>query len=131
MGLGVQFHTGKPVSSATEVDLPAGRPPTRARCFGSEAGATTQRCWLFDRPLQDRLASFFRVDARIEKSWLYDRHTITAYADVLNATASREVQGLDYTVEGQFVGGRFVPHLVVKETGLRLVLPMIGVKGTW
>jgi hypothetical protein len=130
-GLGVQFHTGKPVTSASEVNVPAGRPPPRTRCFGAEAGATTQRCWLFGQPLQDRLASFFRIDARVEKSWLYDRHTITAYVDVLNAIASREVQGLDYTVEAQIVANRYVPYLVVKETSLRLVLPMIGVKGTW
>ena len=132
LGLGVQFHSGKPVSTATEADLPAAQangPGTR--CFPTQEGAATERCWIFGKPLQDNFASFFRVDARFEKSWLYDRHSVTFYIDVLNVTASREVETRDYTVTFDPFVQNPQPHLVAQDQGLRLVLPMIGVKGTW
>jgi len=70
-----------------------------------------------------RLAPFVRVDVRIAKSWAMQDFTLDAYLDLLNASLQQEVVGYEYknTEAG----------LEREPLGLPLILPLLGVKGTY
>jgi hypothetical protein len=77
--------------------------------------------WVFlDRSQVDRLPPYFRVDARIAKTWLTKYLTIEAFLDVLNATVRPEIISFDYDASGGALRKTAV--------GLPVVLPTIGVR---
>jgi hypothetical protein len=78
-----------------------------------------------DRDRVDRLPSFFRVDLRISKSWLFDNFILDAYLDVMNATVSREVLGYDYVPSFDGAPLRKLP------IEIPITIPLLGLKATY
>ncbi len=71
----------------------------------------------------ERLAPFFRVDLRIAKSWAMQDFTLDAYLDLLNASLQQEV--LAYEYRNNELGFERKP------LALPVILPLLGVKGTY
>ena len=67
-----------------------------------------------------RLPSFYQVDLRVDRRFIYDKFLLNFYVELVNATLSRQVYALtsSYTGSGQ-----------LEEKSFRLVLPSIGVRG--
>jgi TonB family protein len=113
VGTVLHFNTGRPesgeVTSLTQrtVLAPDGRPQW-VRQDVDRAG---------------RLAPFFRVDLRVAKSWSMKDFTLDAYLDLLNASLQQEVIAYEY--KDTEAGLERAP------LGLPVVLPLIGVKGTY
>ncbi len=63
----------------------------------------------------ERLPPYVRLDLRVAKTWSFDRFRVEAYLDVFNVTASEEVLAYESSTP----------------IGVRLVLPILGVKGTY
>jgi TonB family protein len=117
----VHFNTGRPesglISSRTsrEVHTPQGTP----------AGWTP-----VSRDLVERLPSFWRVDARVSKTWTYDEHTLELYLDVLNASVQSETLGYSYGFE-PFTSAGDELRLSRTPVAIPVVAPMLGLKGTY
>lgn len=126
IGVGLHAHSGKPYDPyhLKHINGIVEFQPPNSRC-GPVTNAGMD-CWVADPPRSDRLPGFYRIDARIEKSWIYDRYTLTAYLDVLNASARQEVLARDYTFDYD-QNENATP--VVRDQSLPLVVPMIGVRG--
>ncbi|NTX41347.1 TonB-dependent receptor [Myxococcus sp. CA033] len=80
------------------------------------------------RDAVDRLPSFFRVDFRASRSLVFDNFMLDVYLDVFNVSARSEVLTRDYGYEedaGEPVG------LKRKSLGIPVILPTLGVKGTF
>ncbi|RKI55147.1 TonB family protein [Corallococcus sp. AB049A] len=79
-----------------------------------------------------RLAPFFRVDARIAKSWAYQDFTLDASLDVLNLSAQQEVVAYEYRLESEFSGSTPTD---IKPTRapvrIPIILPLLGLKATY
>ena len=73
------------------------------------------------------LPSYFRLDAWVAKTFLYRDHTFEVSFDMMNVTFSNEV--LFYNYGYQTVNGQKV--LLFQAEGIRLVLPILGFKGTY
>ncbi|NTX52117.1 TonB-dependent receptor domain-containing protein [Myxococcus sp. CA039A] len=77
-----------------------------------------------DRDKSERLDAFFRVDLRVAKSWAMEDFTLDAYLDVLNVSARQEVIAYDYGFDRAGTPQR-------KPQSLPIILPLLGVKGTY
>jgi hypothetical protein len=62
-----------------------------------------------------RLPSFFQLDLRVDKRFVFDRFVMSAYVELVNTTLSREVFDIKIR-DGQ-----------LNEKGFRIVLPSLGV----
>ncbi|WP_240359250.1 TonB-dependent receptor domain-containing protein [Pyxidicoccus trucidator] len=118
VGAVAHFNTGRPES---------GQFGYRTRRPGNDAEGNEE--WMpVDRESVDRLPAFFRLDVRASHSWVFDRFVLDAYLDVFNITARSEVVSYEYGYEappGQPVG------LKKSKIGLPVILPTLGVKGTF
>ena len=65
-----------------------------------------------------RLPTFYQVDVRAERRFLFNAFTLHAYLEVVNATVTRETYQLV-----QDPGGK------LREHSMRVFLPSIGVRG--
>jgi len=66
-----------------------------------------------------RLPSFYQLDVRAERRFLFDAFTLDVYAEVVNATMNRMVYGL---TQDPSTGA-------INQYSLRLFLPSVGVRG--
>jgi hypothetical protein len=66
-----------------------------------------------------RLPAFYQIDLRCDRRFLFDRFALDGYIELVNATLSRQVVGLDYSTS----------NAAPKQNGFRIVLPSIGVHG--
>lgn len=67
-----------------------------------------------------RLPSFFQIDARADKRFVFDRFVLDAYVELVNATLSRQVVDRSINIEGQTI-----------DRGFAIVIPSIGVHAEW
>lgn len=65
-----------------------------------------------------RLPTFYQVDLRVDRRFLFDAFVMDVYVDWMNATWSREVFELEQSTSGR-----------ITETSYRIVLPSLGVHG--
>jgi hypothetical protein len=65
-----------------------------------------------------RLPTFYQVDLRAERSFLFNSFTLRVYLEVVNATLTRQTFSLTQTQDGQ-----------VEANTARLFLPSLGVRG--
>jgi len=78
----------------------------------------------YEGPLVDandpfqRLPAFYQVDLRIDRRIVYDRFVLNLYAELVNATWSRQVYGVRPTADG-----------TLEQQSFRIVLPSLGVRG--
>lgn len=76
---------------------------------------------LFDDPNAARIAPFFSLDVRVDKTWVFRKWELSVYLDVLNSTNSRNLELIawseDYAVEDGILG---LP-----------ILPIFGLRGDW
>lgn len=130
VGLGLRFRTGRPYDPATLETFPQGggvadvAPDRILGCSDVRTSDDGTRCWISEPRRSARLPWFFRVDARVEKSWASDWFTLTAYLDVLNASIQSEVISRSY---GFDVNG----NPLIDDTSIPVVLPMLGVKAAF
>jgi len=68
-----------------------------------------------------RLPPFLQVDVRVDKDWVYDNWTLTAYVDVQNTTNAQNIETMSWTYD-------FAEEDPV--TGLPVV-PSFGLRGEW
>jgi TonB family protein len=88
-----------------------------------EAIVNRRPAWIeVSRDEVDRLPPFWRVDLRVAKSWSHDLYNLDLYLDVLNASFRTETYSFTYV--------RSSPLKKVAQ-GAPIVLPMLGVKGTY
>jgi hypothetical protein len=80
-----------------------------------------------DRDRAARLRSFFRVDGRVSKTWIFDAFILEAYLDFFNVTISKELLGYDYT--SSIVGGTTI--LTKSRREFPIFIPILGVKATY
>lgn len=114
LGGNLHFNTGRPET---------GQLASRTRRWGTDE--TGQPAWVReDLDKADRLPAYFRLDARVAKAWTYDAFTLEAYLDIYNLSFTHEVLGYAYDIAGD--SGWKQPT----DAGL-IVLPMLGVKGTY
>ncbi|HEX4620511.1 MAG TPA: TonB-dependent receptor, partial [Myxococcaceae bacterium] len=112
LGAAVHFNTGRPESG----DLTS----------STEVPSLSGTAWIHVSQDQvTRLPPFFRIDARVQKSWVFDSFVLDLYLDALNATASSEVVSYDYQID------RFTGALVKKTNSVPLVIPTLGLRGTY
>jgi hypothetical protein len=64
-----------------------------------------------------RLPTFYQIDLRAERRFLFDRYSLHLYAEIVNATVSRQITGLRQDVTG------------IGESGFTIAIPSIGVRG--
>lgn len=114
VGGNLHFNTGRPET---------GQLSSRTRRWGTDE--TGRPAWVrVDLDEADRLPACFRLDARVAKAWTFDEFTLEAYLDVYNLSVTHEVLSYDYRVTGTN------PWKQPADAGL-IVLPMLGVKGTY
>lgn len=65
-----------------------------------------------------RLPAFYQLDLRAERRFLFDAFALTAYAEVVNATVTREVYQLKQDSNGD-----------ISQRSLRVFLPSLGLRG--
>jgi hypothetical protein len=66
-----------------------------------------------------RLPAFYQLDLRAERRFLFNSFTLNLYAEVVNATATRQVYG----VQQDRLSG------TLSQQSMRLVLPSLGIRG--
>lgn len=116
---GLHFNTGR---------LEAGRVTSRAMQPGVDPG-TLQPTWVpVSLSTEPRLPAFFRVDARVSKTFVTEYFTLELYLDVLNASATQEVLGYLYGAKLDDAGNRVLTKQAIS---IPLVLPSLGVKGVY
>jgi hypothetical protein len=67
----------------------------------------------------ERLPPFFQIDLRCDRRFVFDKFSLDAYVELVNATLSRQVVGLV----------QMAPDAPPTQDGFRIVLPSIGVHG--
>jgi len=76
---------------------------------------------VYGAPDSERLPPFVQVDVRVDKDWVYDNWTLTAYVDVQNTTNAQNIETMswtyDYAEEDPVAG---LP-----------VVPSFGLRGEW
>ncbi|MEC8423191.1 MAG: TonB-dependent receptor, partial [Myxococcota bacterium] len=76
---------------------------------------------IWDEAARGRLEPFHALDVRVDKDWVYDTWTLTAYLDLMNATNRRNLEmrtpSADYTRELPVYG---LP-----------MIPAFGLRGSW
>jgi hypothetical protein len=65
-----------------------------------------------------RLPTFYQLDLRAERRILFNTFTLNVYLELVNATMSREVYGVDQQASGE-----------ISQKSFRLVLPSLGIRG--
>ncbi|MDY7225679.1 TonB-dependent receptor domain-containing protein [Hyalangium rubrum] len=115
VGAVVHFNTGRPESG--EITSHTQRVAT-----DPQGNVTWVRA---DGDRLGRLPPFFRVDLRAAKSWAKDDYTLDLSLDILNVSVQSEVYGYTY---GFDEGGGLPERRAIK---IPLVLPMLGLKGTY
>ena len=122
VGVGLHAHSGEPYTPYKLITLPGivEVTPRPDVCGGGSIQGT--QCWVPQTPLSGRLPFFYRVDARVEKSWELDRYTLTLYLDVLNASLQDEVLSRNYGFDSSNVP-------TITDTSVPIVVPMLGVRG--
>ena len=71
------------------------------------------------RVLSERNPPFFRIDARVQKTWQFQQWSLAAYLDVQNATNSSNAEGFSYSYDYRR-----------REASNGLpILPIVGVRG--
>ncbi|NTX63577.1 TonB-dependent receptor [Myxococcus sp. CA051A] len=118
VGAVVHFNTGRPETGEFTPQ------PMRA----SEDSEGNPRWVRQERSQAGRLPSFWRVDLRAAKAWALDDLVLEASLDLLNASFQKEVLFYEYTSEPAGTDGT---SLVRKARGFPIVLPMLGLKGTY
>jgi len=68
-----------------------------------------------------RLPPFYSLDVRIDKDWVYDNWTLTAYVDVQNATNAQNIETMSWTYD--FAEEDPITSLPV--------VPAFGLRGEW
>jgi TonB family protein len=68
-------------------------------------------------PELQRLPPFYQLDLRVDRRMIFDRYALTLYAELVNATLTRQVVSLTDTGTGQ------------RQGDFRIVIPSIGVHG--
>jgi len=107
-GVALHFNSGRPES---------GQLTSHTKVPG-EGGGTA---WIpADEAHVDRLPAFFRADARVSKMWACGDFRLEVSLDVLNASLQTEVVSYEYAYP-----------LVRKPISVPLVLPVLGVKGSY
>ncbi|NVJ24147.1 TonB-dependent receptor [Myxococcus sp. AM011] len=113
VGTVVHFNTGRPESG--EVSSVSQRSVVNPEGF---------RAWVRkDADQVERLAPFFRVDFRAAKSWSLKDFNLEAYLDILNLSLQQEVFAYEYK--------RTAGKLRREALGLPVILPMLGLKGSY
>lgn len=75
-----------------------------------------------------RLPTFFELDVRLDKTWVFRRFFLSAFVEVVNATFSRTVFYLNAEdADMQGAGGARSP--ADREVGFRWLLPSLGLRG--
>ena len=116
VGTVVHFNTGRPES---------GQITSQSQRYVQ--GPDDSRSWVRqDLDRAGRLASFFRVDARIAKSWAYQDFTLDASLDVLNLSAQQEIIAYEYRFDGpEGVEPTRAPIQIP------IIVPLFGLKATY
>jgi hypothetical protein len=73
-----------------------------------------------EAPEYTRLPAFYQLDLRLDKRIVFDRYTLDAYIEVINATGTRELFDVKRTADGR-----------LDERAYRIVLPSIGLHAEW
>ncbi|XXF77801.1 TonB-dependent receptor [Myxococcaceae bacterium GXIMD 01537] len=127
--LSYKFNNGWTLGTVLHVN--SGRPETGEitsrpmRAITAPDGSPT---WTReDRDRAGRLDPFFRVDVRAAKSWAYDDFTLDLSLDILNVSLQSEVLAYTYGYDPNSL----TPILQRKPVSIPLVLPMLGLKGTY
>jgi hypothetical protein len=118
VSLGFHLNTGRPESGIIS---------SRAMRPGLEAGSLLPTWVPESLSNEPRLPAFARLDARISKTWTFERFTLEGFLDVFNASATQEVLGYSYLVVPQ--GKTRV--LQRQAFSLPIILPFLGVKGRY
>ncbi|RKG89361.1 TonB family protein [Corallococcus sp. CA049B] len=123
VGTVVHFNTGRPET---------GQITSQTQRWVTNPDGSTE--WVRqDLDRTQRLAPFFRVDARIAKSWAYQDFTLDASLDVLNLSARQEVVAYEYRSEGGDYESS--PHKDVRPVRVPMripvILPLFGLKATY
>ncbi|WP_241758387.1 TonB-dependent receptor domain-containing protein [Myxococcus landrumensis] len=82
-----------------------------------------------DRDKVGRLPSYWRVDLRAAKAWALDDLTLELSLDLLNASLQQEVLFYEYVSEQ--TAPESPPTLRRAPRGFPVILPMLGLKGTY
>lgn len=115
VGATVHFNTGRPESG----DISS----RTSRVIGDPSGSD----WAWFPQDRDRVASlptFWRLDARVAKDWVFENWTLQAYLDFFNVSFSKEILGYMYNRDG--LGQPSKEPLEIP-----LVVPMLGLKGSY
>ncbi|NMO15421.1 TonB-dependent receptor [Pyxidicoccus fallax] len=112
LGTVLHFNTGRPesgeISSVTQRESMQGNQFVWVREDADRVG---------------RLRPFFRVDARVAKSWSTDDFTLEASLDILNLSLQQEVYAYEYT--------RRAGKLRREPVGIPVIVPLLGLKGSY
>ncbi|RKI55145.1 TonB family protein [Corallococcus sp. AB049A] len=122
VGTVVHFNTGRPETGQITSQ-------TQRWVTNADGGQEWVRQ---DLDRTQRLAPFFRVDARIAKSWAYQDFTLDASLDVLNISAQQEVVAYEYGAESNLDPD--TPRAVTpirKPIRIPVILPLFGLKATY
>ncbi|MBN9681160.1 MULTISPECIES: TonB-dependent receptor domain-containing protein [unclassified Corallococcus] len=123
VGTVVHFNTGRPET---------GQITSQPRRWVTNGDGSPE--WIRqDLDRAQRLAPFFRVDARIAKSWAYQDFTLDASLDVLNLSAQQEVVGYDYLAVGGGQDGSINEDSRPLREPIRIpiIVPLLGLKATY
>ena len=118
VSLGFHLNTGRPESGIIS---------SRAMRPGLESGSLLPTWVPESLSNEPRLPTFARLDARISRTWTFERFTLEAFLDVFNASATSEVLGYTYLAvpSGQ---GRVLQK---QAFSLPVILPFFGVKARY
>ncbi|MCP3143237.1 TonB-dependent receptor domain-containing protein [Pyxidicoccus xibeiensis] len=119
VGAVLHFNTGRPETG--ELTPQPMRP--------GEDSAGNPRWVRQDRDAASRMPAFWRVDLRASKAWALDDLMLELSLDLLNASLQQEVLFYEYTSERSAADTSAT--LRRKEQGFPVVLPMLGLKGTY
>ncbi|MCI0571448.1 MAG: TonB-dependent receptor, partial [Myxococcaceae bacterium] len=122
LGAAAHFNTGRPMSGEI-----SSREQRLVEINGLEAWAPVDRDRVNDLP------PFFRLDARVAKTWTFDDYSLELSFEMLNATISREVYGYNYDVYSPYWSGmeRVGETLGREPIAVPVVIPRLGLKGTY
>ena len=124
IGTSAHFRTGRPEDG-------------KLTSYSSREGSdpmTGEQIWIpADRDQLQRLPSYFRLDMRVSKSWVFKPITAETYVDLLNVTLAREVlafrylggfsQGPDGTIE--------LAPIERKPESIAVVWPIAGLRASY
>jgi len=69
--------------------------------------------------LSKRFSSFFQLDLRVDRKWIYDTWILSAYLDIQNVTSNKNVESISYNFD----------YSEELETSGLPIIPIFGVKG--